>query len=73
MTITGGGDTLEERTFTPDNATQTFDVSNGTYTFTGTIVAMYDYGGMHGQLHGMHLVFTQPDGSSGFTGTIGHW
>jgi hypothetical protein len=73
VTITAGSDPLDARTFTPDNATQQYDVSDGTYKFTGTIIALYDYDGVHGQLHGLRLVFTQPNGPSGFTGTIGHW
>ena len=73
VTVSVSGSTLDIRVFTPDSGTQKFAGSNGTYTFSGTVIAGFDSGGMSGRLDG-DLDFNSPTfGHQIFEGTIGVW
>jgi len=71
--ITGGGSLLTVNTFTPDNGTQPVDGSSGTYSVSGTLVALYDASGSSGTLLSLELTMTANNVPSSFKGAIGTW
>lgn len=74
VSVTAGGSPLDTQVFTPDSATQQVSGSNGTYTFSGTVIAGFDASGMSGTLLGQQMKFTSPNvGDQTYSGTIGSW
>jgi len=74
VTITAGGALLTSNTFTPDDATQSVNGSNGTFSVDGTLIAAFNSGGQTGTLLAQPLNFTSPSsGKQTFSGAVGLW
>ncbi|GAA2036434.1 hypothetical protein GCM10009839_41690 [Catenulispora yoronensis] len=72
--VTAAGSLLDQKTFTPDNATQPMSGDNGTYSFSGTMISSFNAPPTSGTLLGQQLKFVSPGGGvSTFSGTIGLW
>jgi hypothetical protein len=74
VNITAGGDLLTSNTFTPGNATQQINGTDGTFSVEGTLIAVFNSTGTTGTLLGQGMIFTAPNGGkTTFSGVIGLW
>ncbi|WP_026923535.1 hypothetical protein [Glycomyces arizonensis] len=72
--ITAAGTLLDQRTFTPGNASHHMQGNDGSYGVEGQLIAAFNSPPTSGTLLSTSLVFTSPDGEHPkFSGTIGTW